>query len=97
MQACTRVRMYVCMHVCVNMGFQLQVWECAGDAVDVQQACVAEAALLQGPVSALKKRLHSLLQEWPEHPVLDQLLAICHRLTGALADTVTCCLVLNTS
>ena len=57
---------------------------CAGDAVDIQQACVEEAALLQGPVSALKKRLHHLLQEWPEHPVLDQLLAICHRLTGAL-------------
>ena len=54
--------------------------------MDIQQACVEEAALLQGPVSALKKRLHHLLQEWPEHPVLDQLLAICHRLTGALTD-----------
>lgn len=54
-----------------------------------------EAALLQGPVSALKKRLHSLLQEWLEHPVLDQLLAICHRLTGALAPPVTDCLVLS--
>lgn len=43
-----------------------------------------EAALLQGPVSALERRLHQLLQEWPEHPVLDQLLPICHRLTGAL-------------
>lgn len=52
--------------------------------MDIQQACVEEAALLQGPVSALKGRLHQLLQEWPEHPVLDQLLAICHRLTGAL-------------
>ena len=60
------------------------MWERAGDAVDIQQACVEEAALLQGPVSAVKKRLQHLLQEWPEHPVLDQLLAICHRLTGAL-------------
>ena len=56
----------------------------AGDAVDIQQACVEEAALLQGPVSALKARLNQLLQEWPEHPVLTQLLAICHRLTGLL-------------
>ena len=58
--------------------------------MDIQQACVEEAALLQGPVSALKKRLHQLLQDWPEHPVLEQLLAICHRLTGALTDPLAC-------
>ncbi len=54
----------------------------AGDAVDIQQACVEEAALLQGPVCAVKARLVQLLAEWPEHPVLVQLLAICDRLTG---------------
>ena len=61
----------------------------AGDAVDIQQACVQEAAILQGPVSALKGRLHQLLQEWPEHPVLVQLLAICHRLTGIHTNPVS--------
>lgn len=50
--------------------------------MDIQQACVEEAALLQGPVAALRARLAHLLQEWPEHPVLVQLLAICDRLTG---------------
>ena len=41
-----------------------------------------EAALLQAPVSALRARLAQLLLEWPEHPVLLQLHAICDRLTG---------------
>lgn len=57
----------------------------AGEALDIQQACVEEAALLQAPVSALRARLAQLLQEWPEHPVLLQLLAICDRLTGGIA------------
>lgn len=57
----------------------------AGDAVDIQQACVEEAALLAGPVCGLKARLEQLLVEWPEHPVLVQLSAICDRLTGMLA------------
>ena len=39
-------------------------------------------------MSALKGRLHQLLQEWPEHPVLVQLLAICHRLTGLVTSPV---------
>ncbi|KAL0028971.1 hypothetical protein WJX77_009058 [Trebouxia sp. C0004] len=53
-----------------------------GDAVNIQQACVEEAALLAGPVCSLKARLEQLLVEWPEHPVLVQLSAICDRLTG---------------
>jgi len=58
----------------------------AGDAVDIQQACVEEAALLAGPVCGLKARLEELLVEWPEHPVLVQLSAICDRLTGMLSN-----------
>ncbi len=58
----------------------------AGDAVDIQQACVEEAALLAGPVCGLKARLEQLLLEWPEHPVLVQLSAICDRLTGMLSN-----------
>ncbi|KAL0049173.1 hypothetical protein WJX82_008148 [Trebouxia sp. C0006] len=53
-----------------------------GDAVDIQKACVEEAALLAGPVCGLKARMEQLLLEWPEHPVLVQLSAICDRLTG---------------
>ena len=63
----------------------------AGDAVDIQQACVEEAALLAGPVCGLKARLGQLLDEWPEHPVLVQLSAICDRLTGMLANLLWVC------
>lgn len=60
--------------------------------MDIQQACVEEAALLQAPVAALKQRLQQLLDDWPEHPVLVQLVAICDRLTGALCcPCMPCC------
>ena len=67
-----------------NSSSQAETWaKCiAGAAVDIQQACVEEAALLKGPVCSLKGRLAQLLAEWPEHPVLEQLSAICDRLTG---------------
>ncbi|KAK9809153.1 hypothetical protein WJX72_010301 [[Myrmecia] bisecta] len=48
--------------------------------VDMQQAAVEETALLQGPVTASRTRLLQLLEEWPDHPLLAQLLAICDRL-----------------
>lgn len=60
----------------------------AGDAVDIQKACVEEAALLAGPVCGLKARMEQLLLEWPEHPVLVQLSAICDRLTGMPKDSL---------
>jgi len=50
---------------------------------------VEEAALLAGPVCGLKARLEQLLVEWPEHPVLVQLSAICDRLTGMPSSTLT--------
>ena len=50
--------------------------------VDIQKPCIEELALLQAPVTALRRRLTQLLSEWPEHPVLLQLVAICGRLTG---------------
>ena len=68
-------------HHC-HAALHLQLAGCVGDALDIQQACVEEAALLQGPVSALRVRLAQLLLEWPEHPVLLLLHAICDRLTG---------------
>jgi hypothetical protein len=43
-----------------------------------------EAALLQEPVQALAARLGQLLAEWPEHPILSQLLSLSARLTGFL-------------
>lgn len=70
---------------CSKCKFTLLEWT-AGDAVDIQQACVEEAALLAGPVCGLKARLEQLLVEWPEHPVLVQLSAICDRLTGMLTN-----------
>jgi midasin len=35
---------------------------------------------LQAPVNAMQRRLQELLAEWPEHPLLDQLQAICNRI-----------------
>lgn len=74
------------------------VWLPAGD-VDIQAPNVEEARLLQSPVGATQKRLAELLEEWPEHPVLMQLDAICCRLQGEqggawviLAFSMTCCL-----
>ena len=40
----------------------------------------AEARLLFAPVSKLVTRLHELLREFPEQPILEQLLGICRRL-----------------
>ena len=41
-----------------------------------------EAVLLQGPVRTMCGRLASLMLEYPEHPLLLQLDAICERLLG---------------
>ncbi len=51
-------------------------------AFDMEKACVAEAGLLDEPVRALVARLRQLLEDWPEHPILTQLLNLCDRLTG---------------
>lgn len=54
-----------------------------GEAVDMQSAVISETALLVQPVSTMAARLAQLLEEWPDHPILLQLQAICHRLLGA--------------
>ena len=54
----------------------------AGAVLDMQAAAVEETALLQGPVTACRTRLAALLQDWPDHPLLTQLLAICDRMLG---------------
>jgi midasin len=54
--------------------------EAAGASVDLQRPFVEETALMQGPVSAVAARCAGLLEEWPEHPLLTQLTAICERL-----------------
>eukprot|EP00798_Chlamydomonas_sp_ICE-L_P024875 gene24875-10536_t len=48
-------------------------------AIDVQVSCVEEVSLLQAPVTAVEIRLRELLEEFPTHPLLEQLLAICTR------------------
>jgi midasin len=47
---------------------------------DMQQPVVAEASLMQQPLSDLAQRLTHLLEEWPDHPLLLQLSAIVARL-----------------
>jgi hypothetical protein len=49
---------------------------------DMEKASVAEAGLLDEPVQLLRERLMQLLDEWPEHPILTQLVNLCNRLTG---------------
>lgn len=62
--------------------------------VDINAPCVEEAALLQEPVAAMARRLRELLEEFPDHPVLAQLAAICARclslpLTAPLKTALT--------
>jgi midasin len=44
----------------------------AAAGVDIQEACIEEAVLVQQPALALRRRLLELLEEWPEHPGLLQ-------------------------
>lgn len=62
----------------------LSVLVCAEGAVafDMEKQSVPEAGLLDEPVRALTERLRQLLEDWPEHPILTQLLNLCDRLTG---------------
>jgi midasin len=50
--------------------------------LDMQQPFPEEAFLMQQPLSDMSHRLIQLLEEWPEHPLLLQLLAIVERLLG---------------
>jgi hypothetical protein len=65
----------------------------AGAAVDLQGPVVEEAALLVAPVRGVRDRLAQLLAEWPEHPILAQLTAICDRLLGARRPAAGCSIV----
>lgn len=49
----------------------------------MEKPSLAEAGLLEEPVAALRARLAQLLEDWPDHPILSQLVALCDRLTGA--------------
>lgn len=55
-------------------------------SLDVQKAgaAVGEAELLLDPLGQLQERLRQLLADWPEHPLLSQLLAICTRIQSEL-------------
>jgi midasin len=50
--------------------------------LDMQQPFPEEAFLMQQPLSDMSHHLIQLLEEWPEHPLLLQLLAIVERLLG---------------
>ena len=46
-----------------------------------------ETALVQAPLEALLARLDELLEEWPDHPLLGQLRAICCRAMALPLDS----------
>eukprot|EP00899_Mesostigma_viride_P010035 jgi/Mesvir1/19032/Mv12798-RA.1 len=52
-----------------------------------RDSCPDELALLHGPVAELLEALRRLLEEWPEHPVLEQLRAVCQRLMSLPLDS----------
>ena len=43
---------------------------------------MSEVGLLDDPIQAMQTRLQQLLADWPENPILTQLLVLCQRLTG---------------
>lgn len=55
--------------------------------IDIYAPCVAELALLHEPVGAVSRRVASLLADYPDHPVLQQLAAIATRLLGLSLHT----------
>ena len=46
------------------------------------EACAAETGLLDEPLQGMQGRLEQLLADWPDNPILTQLLALCARLAG---------------
>ena len=50
--------------------------------VDMAEACAAETGLLDEPLQGMQGRLGRLLADWPDNPILTQLLALCARLAG---------------
>ena len=57
--------------------------DAAADALDTELTvggCPGEMALIVPPVAAARRRLTVLLEEWPDHPLLTQLAAICDRM-----------------
>ena len=51
-------------------------------AADMEEPCGAETGLLDEPLQGLQGRLGQLLADWPDNPILTQLLALCARLAG---------------
>ncbi len=49
----------------------------------MEKPSLAEAGLMEEPVQALRARLEQLMADWPDHPILCQLLVLCDRLVGA--------------
>lgn len=50
------------------------------DIYSFHESHLREASLMQRPIQLLRKKLNDLLVDWPNHPVLVQLLAISDRL-----------------
>jgi hypothetical protein len=64
----------------------IEVYDPAADAAadalgaDLNEGgCAGEMHLVVAPVAAVRKRLQTLLDEWPGHPLLEQLAEICER------------------
>ena len=56
------------------------------DSVEMYSPNIEEALRIQKPVELLLSRLEQLLDEWPDHPILDQLQRICLRLLDMPLD-----------
>ena len=57
------------------------------DRVDMYERNIEEASRIQKPVERIMERLDQLLDEWPDHPILDQLRKIGARLLDMPLDS----------
>ena len=57
------------------------------DRVDMYERNIEEASRIQKPVERIMERLDQLLDEWPDHPILDQLCKIGARLLDMPLDS----------
>ena len=53
---------------------------CGSTNVEMYSSNIAESLRIQEPMEALVRRIEALLEEWPDHPILEQLAKICKRL-----------------
>ena len=58
-----------------------------GSSTSLNHARQREVVLLRKPLESIHERLHELLQNWPDHPILDQLRRTCDKILDLPQDS----------